>query len=188
MAKVERYQMQRMINSNDKNITLYLQAFMIVLVISGLCYFSLPFLSKKILSFINAFGVRGELYSFAIKMSQGASYNAAHYPFMGYATDWLGFAHLMFALLFVGPLLDPERNEWVIRYGLIVSAAVIPVVLIAGWIREIPIIWRIVNCFFGLFGFLLLYKVSKMVQQNQEFRREIEAGDQKKINPEIRVA
>ncbi|MCX6182585.1 MAG: hypothetical protein NT150_11735 [Bacteroidetes bacterium] len=185
---MERYQMQPLISKNDNNIVLFLRVFIAVLVISGLCYFSLPFLSKKILGLSNSIGVRGEFYSFASKLSQAATYNSSHYPFMGYSTDLLGFAHLMFALLFVGPILDPDKNEYVVRFGLIVCLLLVPTVLVAGWVREIPMIWIIINCFFGIFGFLLLYKVFKMIKANQKMRKELEAKSQKTINPEIRVA
>ena len=180
--------MQQMITRNEKHISVFLKVFIAVLILSGLCYFSLPFLSKKILSFIDAFGIRGELYSFAMKLIQAANYNEAHYPFMGYSTDLLGFAHLTFALLFGGAVMDPNKNEWVIRFGLMVCVLLIPTVLLAGWVREIPIIWRVVNCFFGVFGFALLFKVFKMVKSNQELRKAIEELNQKKITPEIRVA
>ena len=36
------------------------------------------------------------------------------YPYLSYGTDWLAFAHLVLALLFVGPLRDPVKNIWVI--------------------------------------------------------------------------
>lgn len=73
-------------------------------------------------------------------------------------TDWLAFAHLAIAVFFIGPLLDPVRNRWVITAGLICCAAVIPMALIAGSIRAIPISWRLIDCSFGILGAVpLLY-------------------------------
>jgi len=185
---MERHQMQQMISKNDKYIDICLKVFVGALALSGLCCFSLPFLSRRILTFLDALAIRGEFYSFAIKMLQGAKYNAAHYPFISYGTDWLGFAHLMFALLFVGAIMDPYKNEWVIRFGLIVCTLLVPTVLIAGAIREIPIVWRMINCAMGGVGFLLLFRVFKWMKANEELRRQLEELNQKKVNPEIRVA
>ena len=33
-------------------------------------------------------------------------------------TEWLAFAHLILALLLVGPLREPMRNRWVIGFGI----------------------------------------------------------------------
>lgn len=75
-----------------------------------------------------------------------------HYPFLAYGTDWLAFAHLVIAVAFIGPYRDPIRNKWIITFGLIACAGVIPLSLIAGQIRGLPIVWRFVDCSFGIFG------------------------------------
>jgi hypothetical protein len=74
------------------------------------------------------------------------------YPFLAYGTDWLAFAHLMIAVAFLGPLRDPVKNVWVVDFGLIACAGVIPLALIAGEIRGIPLGWRLIDCSFGVFG------------------------------------
>src|SRR4029079_19348442 len=84
----------------------------------------------------------------------------ARYPFIAYGTDWLALAHLVLAILFVGPYRDPVRNKWVIDFGLIACAAVIPLALICGPLRGIPLYWRLIDCSFGVFGAIpLLYCV-----------------------------
>src|ERR1700676_3002290 len=40
------------------------------------------------------------------------------YPFLAYGTDWLAFAHVVIAIAFIGPYIDPVRNKWVITFGL----------------------------------------------------------------------
>lgn len=75
-----------------------------------------------------------------------------HYPFLAYGTDWLAFAHLVIAVAFIGPYRDPVRNKWMITFGLIACAGVIPLALIAGHIRGIPMAWRCIDCCFGVFG------------------------------------
>jgi hypothetical protein len=52
----------------------------------------------------------------------------------------------------VGPLLDPVRNKWLIAFGLVACAGVIPLAMIAGAIRGIPFAWRLIDCSFGVFG------------------------------------
>jgi hypothetical protein len=79
-----------------------------------------------------------------------------HYPYLAYGTDWLAFAHLMLAVLFVGPLRDPIRNIWVIEFGMIACVAIIPLALIAGHIRQIPFFWRLIDCSFGLIAIVPL--------------------------------
>jgi len=43
------------------------------------------------------------------------------YPFLSYGTDWLAFAHLIIAILFIGPLIDPVKNSWIISWALSVA-------------------------------------------------------------------
>ena len=74
------------------------------------------------------------------------------YPFLAYGTDWLAFAHLVLAVVFIGPYRDPVRNKWVVTFGLIACAGVIPLALIAGYVRGIPLAWRLIDCSFGVFG------------------------------------
>jgi hypothetical protein len=76
----------------------------------------------------------------------------ASYPFLAYGTDWLAFAHLVIAIAFVGPYIDPVGNKWLITWGLIACAGVIPLALIAGPIRGIPFPWRLIDCSFGIMG------------------------------------
>lgn len=76
----------------------------------------------------------------------------AQFPFLAYGTDWLAFAHLAIAVAFIGPFVDPVRNKWVVTFGLIACAGVIPLALIAGQVRSIPLAWRLVDCSFGILG------------------------------------
>jgi len=87
------------------------------------------------------------------------------YPWLSYGTDWLAFAHLMLALLFIGPLKDPVRNIWVIQFGMIACVLVIPLAFIAGSIRQIPLFWRIIDCSFGLTGIIPLIICYRNINQ-----------------------
>ncbi len=79
-----------------------------------------------------------------------------NYPYLSYGTDWLAFAHLMLAVLFIGPLRDPVKNIWIIEFGIIACILIFPLAFIAGSIRGIPIFWRLIDCSFGVFGSLPL--------------------------------
>lgn len=75
-------------------------------------------------------------------------------PFVWYGTDWLAFGHVVIAIAFVGAWRDPVRNRWIYPFGMIACAAVIPWAAVFGSLRGIPVWWRLVDCSFGVVGFL----------------------------------
>jgi hypothetical protein len=79
------------------------------------------------------------------------------YPFMSYGTDWLAFAHIVIAVVFIGPLKDPVRNIWVIQFGMIACIMIFPLAFICGPIRGIPFYWQLIDCSFGAIGIVPLY-------------------------------
>jgi small neutral amino acid transporter SnatA (MarC family) len=92
------------------------------------------------------------------------------YPFISYGSDWLGFAHLMIAVVFLGPLQDPVRNRWVIEFGIICCIAIFPFAFIAGAIRGIPFFWRLIDCSFGIAGGLILLSCYKKIDQLEKMK------------------
>lgn len=86
-----------------------------------------------------------------------------NYPYLSYGTDWLAFAHIVIAVAFIGPLKDPLKNIWVIQFGMIACAMVFPLAFIAGPIRGIPFYWQLIDCSFGVFGFVLLYYCNRKI-------------------------
>lgn len=78
-------------------------------------------------------------------------------PFLFYGTDWLAFGHFVIALVFIGAWHDPVRNRWLFDFGLIACVLVIPFALVFGGWREIPLWWRLIDCSFGVFGFIPLW-------------------------------
>jgi hypothetical protein len=89
----------------------------------------------------------------------------ARYPFLAYGTDWLAFAHLAIAVAFVGPWREPVRNRWVVTFGLIACAGVVPLALVAGAVRGIPLYWRLIDCAFGVAGAALLWPCARAIQE-----------------------
>jgi hypothetical protein len=78
------------------------------------------------------------------------------FPFLSYGTDWLAFAHIMFAVLFFGPLLNPVKNIWVVEFGMIAAVCIFPLAFCAGTVRGIPLFWTMIDCSFGVVTILLL--------------------------------
>jgi hypothetical protein len=100
---------------------------------------------------------------------QGLAVTYERFPFIAYGTDWLAFAHLTIAVFFIGPFRDPVRNIWVIRAGLIACASVIPLALICGPLRGIPLYWQLIDCSFGIFGAIPLFlalRLTKALETN----------------------
>ena len=85
------------------------------------------------------------------------------FPQISYGTDWLAFAHLTIALAFVGPLVDPVRNRWVIEWGMIACGLLLPWTLVMGALRGIPWFWQLVDMSFGVIGVLPLWLTHRYV-------------------------
>jgi hypothetical protein len=79
------------------------------------------------------------------------------YPFLFYGTDWLAFGHFVIAIAFIGAWREPVRNRWLFDFGLIACALVIPYALVFGSVRGIPLWWRLIDCSFGIIGFIPLW-------------------------------
>lgn len=100
-------------------------------------------------------------------VGQGLERTYAAYPWVAYGTDWLAFAHIAIAVFFVGPIVDPVKNRWVIQAGLICCALVVPTALIAGAVRGIPWGWRAIDILFGALGALPLAYALKHSTRDQ---------------------
>lgn len=124
------------------------------LVLSGLTAFPLETeikITRDHLSVNNALSYWINTIYYAIKTTN------LQFPYLSYGTDWLAFAHLMIAIAFMGPLKDPVRNIWVVEFGMIACLMIFPLAFIAGEVRGIPIFWRLIDCSFGVIGFIPLY-------------------------------
>ncbi|MEO7211975.1 hypothetical protein [Mucilaginibacter sp.] len=110
------------------------------------------------------------MHSWINVVYQGVRLSNQAYPFLSYGTDWLAFAHIMLAVLFIGPLRNPEKNIWVIEFGMIACVAILPLAFIMGPIRGIPFFWTLVDCSFGAVGIIPLYisyiSIKKLQQLN----------------------
>ena len=157
--------------TSENKIRYWLYFFIAGLFLSGVTAIPLEWQLEIINRFIGL-GTELESYfpgvSFWIdRIYTGLSVTYKEYPFIAYGTDWLAFAHIVLAILFVGPLRDPIKNIWVIEFGIICCILIFPFAMYFGSLREIPIIWRMVDCSFGLFGLiplLIVYKEIKILE------------------------
>ena len=92
-----------------------------------------------------------------LTIRDGLRESYATHPWLAYGTDWVAFSHILIAIFFVGPFLDPVRNVWIIQAGIIAAVMVIPFALICGEVRQLPFGWRLIDCSFGIFGLVPLY-------------------------------
>jgi hypothetical protein len=140
-----------------------LSAFILGLILSGVTAFPLGWEIKLLSAWLGVDpSLPPEHYSglgfWLATVNRGLHETYATYPWIAYGTDWLAFAHIAIAVYFIGPLINPTKNEWVLYAGLIGCALVLPLALICGPLRGIPLYWRLIDCSFGLFGAVpLLY-------------------------------
>ncbi len=151
----------------EKRIKYLLIFFITAMILSGLTAFPI----EKGLGFLNSnFGPGTIMENYWPAMSQwigrvfAGVVNTYHlYPFIAYGTDWLAFAHIVIAIAFIGPLREPVKNIWVVEFGMIACALVLPLALICGPIRGIPFFWILIDCSFGVLGFILLWVTRKYI-------------------------
>ena len=144
-----------------KKINYLIIIFIICLIASGLTAFPLE-TELELLVKCSA-NSPDFLKSFLNEVYQAIKSTNDNYPFMSYGTDWLAFAHIVIAVAFIGPLKDPIKNIWVIQFGMIACVMIFPLAFICGPIRHIPMYWTLIDCSFGVIGFIPLYVCYKLI-------------------------
>ena len=140
-------------------------SFIVALVVAGLTAIPL----RRELSLLNQwFGTSSSLSQVLPSVANWISHvndsvqnGYGQFPLLAYGTDWLVFAHIVIAVAFIGPLRDPIRNLWVIEFGMIACALIIPWALIFGVVRGIPCFWTLIDMSFGIFGIIPLWFVRR---------------------------
>jgi hypothetical protein len=141
-----------------------LMFFMIALFLSGLTAIPIGTELAFLLGFFRSDSI---IFLWVNKVLIAYTKVKSEYPFILYGYDWLAFAHFIITILFIGPYKDPLKNIWVIQFGLIACILIIPLAGIAGYFRGIPIGWQLIDCSFGIIGFIPLwicYKLTKNLQ------------------------
>jgi hypothetical protein len=159
----------------ERRLRYLLVGVIVGLVLSGITTFPLPQELTWLAGQMGAQpGARHSEYtgllSWIVQVRDALRATEASYPFLFYGYDWLGFAHLIIALLFVGPIKDPVRNVWVIQWGMMACALVLPLALICGPIRGIPFGWQLIDCSFGVVAIVPLYVCLRAVRELERLR------------------
>ena len=144
-------------------IRLLILFFMVALILSGVTAFPVETELRWLLSHPSL------VPSFAQTWLQNV-YDAlketnTKYPMLAYGYDWLAFAHIVIAMMFIGPLKDPVKNIWVIEWAMLSCIAVIPLAFIAGPIRHIPLFHILIDCSFGVIGIIPLWICRRWIKQ-----------------------
>jgi hypothetical protein len=151
-----------------KGIRAWLVFFVVSLVLSGATAFPLVHELHWTEDLLRSLSVPEHLpvlMDWIERVRDGLDSADARYPFLLYGTDWLAFAHLVIAVAFYGPYRDPVRNIWVVEFGMIACAGIVPLALICGPIRGIPFWWTVIDMSFGVFGVIPLYVVRKRIKR-----------------------
>ena len=147
-----------------------LAIFLFGLIVSGLTAFPLLHELETLAGMLGVGDAEGPgghsgLAFWILTVRNGLREMHARFPWIAYGTDWLAFGHLAIALFFIGPWISPIQNKWVLYVGLALCAGVIPLALICGPLRGIPLYWRLIDCSFGVLGSLPLIYCLQLTRQ-----------------------
>jgi hypothetical protein len=151
-----------------RSIRIWLAIVILGLFLSGVTAFPLQHELDLVVSIAAHFNLAQHapaLNAWFLRVDHALADTNARYPFLAYGTDWLAFAHVVIAILFIGPWLDPVRNKWVITWGLINCVGIFFLALIAGPIRGIPPYWRLIDCSFGVVCGAILLLVRRRIRE-----------------------
>ncbi|WP_203779750.1 hypothetical protein [Actinoplanes philippinensis] len=147
-------------------IRMWLAIFTGGLVISGVTAFPLVTEMRVLADLLHALPATPDgVIVWVERVRDGLVVTGRDFPFIAYGTDWLAFAHLVIAVAFWGPWRDPVRNVWVIEWGMICCAGIIPLALIAGPVRGLPFGWTLLDMSFGVAGVVPLVVVRSLVKR-----------------------
>jgi hypothetical protein len=157
----------------ERRIKYITTVFIICLALSGITAFPLESELKLLHSWSNNFlSSSNQITHWINYVYEGVQKTNAQYPFMAYGTDWLAFSHLVIAVFFIGLFKDPVRNKWIVDAGVIACIMVIPLALITGPIRGIPIYWRLIDCSFGVVGIIPLISIKRSIINLEKLKDE----------------
>ena len=145
-----------------KRIRLLIGVVVIGLVISGVTAFPLRYESALLDDCARTMGLPAFVITWTADVRAGLARTYHDYPFIAYGTDWLAFGHFVIALFLIGAYRDPVRNVWVIRAAMLACILVVPLALICGQFRHVPVWWRMIDCSFGLVGFIPLWLAHRL--------------------------
>jgi len=131
--------------------------FIVGLAVSGATAIPLAQETNLLVRFLGADHESTGPMQWLVRVRDALAQTQLQHPLLFYGTDWLAFGHFVIALAFIGALRDPVRNRWLFDFGLIACVLVIPFALVFGSLRGIPFWWRLIDCSFGILGFIPLW-------------------------------
>ncbi|MES2681521.1 MAG: hypothetical protein V4635_16620 [Bacteroidota bacterium] len=143
-----------------KTLQLHLSSFILLLVLSGVTAF--PLQTEIDFLFLHRDTFPDFLEQWVIQL-----YNNIHATpaVMLYGTDWLAFAHIIIALFFIPVFLDPVKHKVNLQIGMVACLLIFPLAFVCGPVRNIPFFHQLIDCSFGLFGFLYLAYILKKINR-----------------------
>lgn len=145
-----------------KQIRRLIALFALALGISGI---TASFLETELKGLMQFFEVDSLLGSWFQSSLEGMHYLNNEFPQLAYGFDWLAFAHLVIAGFLIGPWRNPIQNKWVIQYIMLVCLATFPLAFFAGYFRQIPFYWQLIDCSFGAIGLVVLWNIYIKIQK-----------------------
>jgi len=104
-----------------------------------------------------------EMSAWVNHLHQGITTTYAEYPFIAYCMDWLVLAQAGFIILFIGAIIDPLRNIWIIRSGMVICLLHVVTAVASGGLHGVPVFWQILDASFGVVGLVVLYAAYRYV-------------------------
>ncbi len=162
-----------------KSIRRWIVIFVVLLILSGLTAFPVETELRWLLDHVTF--LPDFMNDWLVHIYEAVSETNEKYPQLAYGTDWLAFSHLVIAVAFIGPWIDPVKNVWIFVFGMIACAMVIPLAFICGPIREIPLYWTLIDCSFGVFGSVPLWICFQKVKKIESLSNINEMKNRMKI-------
>ena len=147
----------------ERRIRVLLTGFALGVVLAGVTAFPLPQELTLLVRWTGAQPGTAGLSGWIARVRDALVDTDAKYPFLAYGTDWLAFGHLVIAAAFLGPIRDPVRNRFVVRWGMFCCLASIPLALVMGPLRGVPLFWLPIDLAFGLVGIVPLIAVDRAI-------------------------
>ncbi len=155
-----------------RRVRVLLTGFALGVVLAGITAFPLPQELTLLARWTGAQPGAAGLSGWIARVRDALVDTDARYPFLAYGTDWLAFGHLVIAAAFLGPIRDPVRNRFIVRWGMFCCLSSIPLAMIMGPLRGVPLFWLPIDLAFGLIGIVPLLVVDRTIGELERIESE----------------
>ncbi|MGZ6519971.1 MAG: hypothetical protein ACXVED_20505, partial [Bacteroidia bacterium] len=102
-------------NQLKSKIRKWIVLFIVFLILSGVTAFPIETELSFLVNHYSSFPEFMQVW--LLKIYNAVKETNTNYMQLSYGTDWLAFAHIVIATVFIGPLINPVKNIWVIQFG-----------------------------------------------------------------------